>query len=95
VVLTTTGVFLYCERSSGLGVVVRDIVKTDRSESVRARIDTQKDLYPPNQLDHDPTKKTVVILGSGWGATSFLKSLDNEEYNVVSNGYPFAAITRE
>jgi NADH:ubiquinone reductase (non-electrogenic) len=44
---------------------------------------TQKDLYPPNQLDHDPTKKTVVILGSGWGATSFLKSLDNEEYNVV------------
>lgn len=47
---------------------------------------TQKDLYPPTQLDHDPSKKTLVILGSGWAATSFLKSLDTEEYNVVRSG---------
>lgn len=25
----------------------------------------------------------MVVLGSGWGATSFLKNLDTEEYNVV------------
>jgi NADH:ubiquinone reductase (non-electrogenic) len=34
-------------------------------------------------LDQDPKKKTIVVLGNGWGATSFLKSLDNEDYNVV------------
>ena len=44
---------------------------------------TQKDLYPGTQLDQDPKKKTIVVLGNGWGATSFLKQLDNEEYNVV------------
>jgi NADH:ubiquinone reductase (non-electrogenic) len=44
---------------------------------------SQKDLYPGEQLDQDPKKKTIVVLGNGWGATSFLKSLDNEDYNVV------------
>lgn len=39
---------------------------------------------PGLQLPHDPTKKTLVVLGSGWGATSFLKKLDTTEYNVVS-----------
>lgn len=34
-------------------------------------------------MDSDPTKKTLVVLGSGWGATSFLKNLDTEEFNVV------------
>ncbi|GJE93987.1 NADH dehydrogenase-like protein [Phanerochaete sordida] len=41
-----------------------------------------KDRTPGPQLPHDPTKKTLVILGSGWGATSLLNSLDTEEYNV-------------
>lgn len=27
--------------------------------------------------------QTVVVLGSGWAAMSFLKSLKTEEYNVV------------
>ncbi len=54
-----------------------------RSRPPPAPTVTQKDLYPPTQLDHDPSKKTLVILGSGWAATSFLKSLDTEEYNVV------------
>ncbi|CAO0795926.1 unnamed protein product [Mucor circinelloides] len=31
----------------------------------------------------DPKKKTVVILGSGWASTSFLKSIDTDLYNVV------------
>ena len=39
---------------------------------------------PGTQLPHDPTKKTMVVLGSGWGATSFLKKLDTTDYNVVS-----------
>lgn len=38
---------------------------------------------PAEQLDSDPSKPTLVVLGSGWGATSFLKSLDTDEFNVV------------
>jgi NADH:ubiquinone reductase (non-electrogenic) len=44
---------------------------------------TQKDVHPGEQLDSDPSKPTLVVLGSGWGATSFLKNLDTEEFNVV------------
>ena len=44
----------------------------------------QKDKTPGPQLPHDPSKKTLVICGSGWGATSLLNSLDTEDYNVVS-----------
>jgi NADH:ubiquinone reductase (non-electrogenic) len=44
---------------------------------------TQKDRHPGAQLPFDPEKKTIVVLGSGWGATSLLKSLDTTEYNVV------------
>jgi NADH:ubiquinone reductase (non-electrogenic) len=44
---------------------------------------TYKDRTPGAQAPFDPDKKTVVILGSGWGATSLLKTLDNEDYNVV------------
>ncbi|CDO76210.1 hypothetical protein BN946_scf184819.g10 [Trametes cinnabarina] len=43
----------------------------------------QKDRTPGPQLPHDPTKKTLVILGSGWGATSLLNSLDTIDYNVI------------
>ncbi|KAK0550387.1 NADH:ubiquinone oxidoreductase [Tilletia horrida] len=39
--------------------------------------------HPPDQLPQDPNKKTIVVLGSGWGATSLLTSLDTEPYNVV------------
>ncbi|WWD20618.1 hypothetical protein CI109_105094 [Kwoniella shandongensis] len=44
---------------------------------------TQAQNNPPDQLDADPTKPTLVVLGSGWGATSFLKSLDTDDFNVV------------
>ena len=44
----------------------------------------QKDRAPGEQLPHDPDKKTLVICGSGWGATSLLNSLDTTDYNVVS-----------
>lgn len=43
-----------------------------------------KDRTPGLQLPHDPSKKTLVVLGSGWGATSLLNSLDTDDYNVVS-----------
>ncbi|KAI8096492.1 uncharacterized protein BX664DRAFT_324125 [Halteromyces radiatus] len=39
--------------------------------------------HPPVQSDMDPTKKTIVVLGSGWASTSFLKAIDTDEYNVV------------
>ncbi|KAJ7901621.1 NDE2, mitochondrial external NADH dehydrogenase [Mycena leptocephala] len=44
---------------------------------------TKKDRTPGVQLPHDPEKKTIVVLGSGWGATSFLNTLDTNDYNVV------------
>ncbi|KAI9457622.1 NADH dehydrogenase, partial [Lactarius psammicola] len=44
---------------------------------------TQKDRHPGSQLPHDPSKKNVVVVGSGWGSTAFLKSLDTAEYNVT------------
>jgi NADH:ubiquinone reductase (non-electrogenic) len=40
---------------------------------------------PPVQADIDPEKKTIVVLGSGWASTSFLKDIDTEDYNVVSD----------
>ncbi|KZT71156.1 NDE2, mitochondrial external NADH dehydrogenase [Daedalea quercina L-15889] len=43
----------------------------------------QQDKTPGEQLPHDPSKKTLVVLGSGWGATSLLKSLDTTDYNVI------------
>ncbi|ETI21694.1 hypothetical protein G647_08041 [Cladophialophora carrionii CBS 160.54] len=39
--------------------------------------------HPPDQSDPDPSKKTLVILGTGWGTVSLLKKLDTENYNVV------------
>lgn len=44
---------------------------------------TQKDRHPGPQLPFDSSKKTIVVLGSGWGATSLLKTMDTEDYNVV------------
>ncbi|KAF4219883.1 hypothetical protein CNMCM8980_004819 [Aspergillus fumigatiaffinis] len=40
-------------------------------------------LHPLEQMEPDPTKKTLVILGTGWGSVSLLKKLDTENYNVV------------
>ena len=45
---------------------------------------TQKDKHPGSQQPFDESKKTLVVLGSGWGATSLLKGLDTDDYNVVS-----------
>ncbi|KAG8760367.1 NADH:ubiquinone oxidoreductase [Serendipita sp. 396] len=42
-----------------------------------------KDRHPGDQIPHDPSKKTIVVLGSGWAAISMLKSLDTQEYNVI------------
>jgi len=38
---------------------------------------------PDEQAPPDPTKKTLVVLGTGWGSVSLLKKLDTENYNVV------------
>lgn len=37
----------------------------------------------PAPFTYDSSKKTLAILGSGWAATSILKSLDSSLYNVV------------
>ncbi|KAJ3076536.1 NADH:ubiquinone oxidoreductase [Podochytrium sp. JEL0797] len=39
--------------------------------------------HPTAQFEWDHSKKTIAILGSGWGSTSLLKDLDTENYNVV------------
>ncbi|KAL9017562.1 MAG: hypothetical protein Q9185_005127 [Variospora sp. 1 TL-2023] len=38
---------------------------------------------PNEQYNPDPAKKTLVILGTGWGSVSLLKKLDTENYNVI------------
>lgn len=40
--------------------------------------------HPHVQDEVDPEKKTIVILGSGWASTSFLKDIDTDNYNVVT-----------
>lgn len=39
--------------------------------------------HPKDQQAPDPSKKTLVILGSGWGSVSLLKQIDTSNYNVV------------
>ncbi|KAH6893407.1 hypothetical protein B0T10DRAFT_482195 [Thelonectria olida] len=39
--------------------------------------------HPEDQFQPDPTKKTLVILGTGWGSVGLLKNLDTENYNVI------------
>lgn len=38
---------------------------------------------PADQPPPDPSKKTLVVLGTGWGSVSLLKNLDTENYNVI------------
>ncbi|CAF9904189.1 MAG: NADH:ubiquinone oxidoreductase [Heterodermia speciosa] len=38
---------------------------------------------PRDQFEPHPSKKTLVILGTGWGSVSLLKKLDTENYNVI------------
>ncbi|KAH8909605.1 FAD/NAD(P)-binding domain-containing protein [Coniochaeta sp. PMI_546] len=42
-----------------------------------------EDRHPAEQVEADPNKKTLVILGTGWGSVSLLKKLDTENYNVI------------
>ncbi|KAL2181534.1 uncharacterized protein P884DRAFT_234315 [Thermothelomyces heterothallicus CBS 202.75] len=42
-----------------------------------------QDRHPEPQVEPDPSKKTLVILGTGWGSVSLLKRLDTENYNVI------------
>lgn len=39
--------------------------------------------HPIEQIEPDPSKKTLVVLGTGWGSVSLLKKLDTENYNVI------------
>ncbi|KAI1448316.1 FAD/NAD(P)-binding domain-containing protein [Annulohypoxylon stygium] len=41
------------------------------------------DRHPEEQFIPDPQKKTLVILGTGWGSVALLKKLDTANYNVV------------
>ncbi|KPM34896.1 External alternative NADH-ubiquinone oxidoreductase, mitochondrial [Neonectria ditissima] len=41
------------------------------------------DRHPNEQVQPDPSKKTLVVLGTGWGSVGLLKNLDTENYNVV------------
>ncbi|KAI5807090.1 hypothetical protein EDC01DRAFT_608807 [Geopyxis carbonaria] len=39
--------------------------------------------WPQEQVQPDAKKKTLVILGTGWGSVALLKKLDTENYNVI------------
>jgi hypothetical protein len=48
------------------------------------RADAYLSRHPPRtQLLPDEKKKTLVVLGSGWGGTSLLKGLNTENYHVI------------
>ncbi|PFH63269.1 hypothetical protein XA68_14921 [Ophiocordyceps unilateralis] len=42
-----------------------------------------KNRHPEPQAEPDPSKKTLVILGTGWASVALLKKIDTENYNVV------------
>ncbi|KAI9158937.1 alternative NADH-dehydrogenase [Paramyrothecium foliicola] len=42
-----------------------------------------QDRNPEPQFEADPSKKTLVVLGTGWASVALLKKLDTENYNVV------------
>ncbi|KAK2745245.1 NADH:ubiquinone oxidoreductase [Myotisia sp. PD_48] len=42
-----------------------------------------QDRNPAEQHQPHPDRKTLVILGTGWGSVSLLKKLDTENYNVI------------
>lgn len=44
--------------------------------------ESQSEAQHPKIEDREPRKKKVVVLGTGWGATSFLKGLDASLYDV-------------
>jgi NADH:ubiquinone reductase (non-electrogenic) len=45
-------------------------------------------------MPFDPEKKTLVVLGSGWGATSLLKTIDTTDYNVVCPYLSYSLLSR-
>ncbi|KAI2612956.1 FAD/NAD(P)-binding domain-containing protein [Hypoxylon fragiforme] len=45
--------------------------------------DGYTDRHPDDQFTPDPSKKTLVILGTGWGSVALLKKLDTANYNVI------------
>jgi hypothetical protein len=49
----------------------------------KKKIEVFEQRHPPVQSPVDPDKKTIVVLGSGWASTSFLKDIDTDQYNVV------------
>lgn len=67
-----------------VGLPVRTVIDIRQPRLLLTRTTvTQSEAHPGTQLEQDPTKPTLVVLGSGWGATSFLKNLDTDEFNVV------------
>lgn len=49
-----------------------------------AYAESQSDVGPPpiDSSQNEVRKKKVVVLGTGWGGTSFLKHLDASHYDV-------------
>lgn len=39
--------------------------------------------HPKDQTPVDASKKTLVILGTGWGSISLLKKIDASQYNII------------
>ncbi|XP_027346646.1 external alternative NAD(P)H-ubiquinone oxidoreductase B1, mitochondrial-like isoform X1 [Abrus precatorius] len=67
-VLSTSNLVLLCTLSGGGGVV--------------AYSEIQSGAEPPRIDANEPRKKKVLVLGTGWAATSFLKDLDASLYDV-------------
>ncbi|KAG4300737.1 hypothetical protein PCK1_003166 [Pneumocystis canis] len=50
-------------------------------------IKSSYDIYefhrPMPLMEPDPNKKTIVVLGTGWGSMSLLKTIKSDDYNIV------------
>ena len=74
-VVLAGGVTYYCACPSLLLVSLAEVLTYCVCSLLLRAADIWQSQNPPDQLPQDPSKKTVVVLGSGWAATSFLKNI--------------------
>jgi hypothetical protein len=55
----------------------------DLSKALKGTSESPYDYYFPNGDGNKGQKERVVVLGTGWGAASFLKAVDTDRYDVT------------
>ncbi|CEL03933.1 hypothetical protein ASPCAL05069 [Aspergillus calidoustus] len=71
------------QRKSWVPTVTIAIASTIAGAAALGAYSLLSDRGPQPPVAADPSKKTLLILGTGWGSVSLLKGLDTSKYNVV------------